>query len=59
MLTRLKSLWGAVRRLSGDDAYERYLAHHTEHHSTEPAQSKEAFFKEWQDSKWKGVKRCC
>jgi uncharacterized short protein YbdD (DUF466 family) len=55
----LKSLWGVVRRLSGDDAYERYLVHHAAHHPKEPAQSKEAFFKEWQDSKWKGVKRCC
>lgn len=21
--------------------------------------SREAFFKEWQDKKWKGIKRCC
>jgi uncharacterized short protein YbdD (DUF466 family) len=59
MLARLKSLWQAVRCLSGDDAYERYLAHHAEHHPKDAVQSKEAFFKEWQDSKWKGIKRCC
>ena len=52
MLNRLKALWRVVRRLSGDDAYERYLRHHAEQHV-------EAFFKQWQDGKWKGVKRCC
>ncbi|MBU3736066.1 MAG: YbdD/YjiX family protein, partial [Methylobacterium sp.] len=28
----LRLLWRSVRRLSGDDAYERYLAHHAAHH---------------------------
>jgi uncharacterized short protein YbdD (DUF466 family) len=55
----LRRLWQAVRRLSGDDAYERYLAHHAEHHPEEAPLSREAFFKQWQDNKWKGVKRCC
>ena len=54
-----------MRQLSGDDAYERYLQHYAEHHQSssddeaEPPLSKEAFFKEWQDKKWTGVKRCC
>jgi uncharacterized short protein YbdD (DUF466 family) len=52
-------LWKAIRRLSGDDAYERYLQQFAEHqHEGEPL-SREAFFKQWQDGKWKGVKRCC
>lgn len=55
----LKRCWRAVRRLSGDDAYERYLAHHAAHHPETPPLTREAFFKEWQDNKWKGVKRCC
>ena len=55
----LRWLWRAVRRLSGDDAYERYLAHHAAHHPEEAPLSREAFFKQWQDNKWKGVKRCC
>jgi len=59
MLTKLKSLWCVIRRLSGDDAYERYLQHHAEHHQDEPPLNREEFFKQWQDSKWKGVKRCC
>lgn len=53
--------WCTVRRLSGDDAYERYLQHFAEHHQAQglPPLSKQAYFKQWQDSKWTGIKRCC
>ena len=63
MIKTLKNLWKNIRQLSGDDAYERYLKHYAEHHAvqddTEPPLSREEFFKQWQDSKWKGIKRCC
>jgi uncharacterized short protein YbdD (DUF466 family) len=65
LIKSLKNLWARVRQLSGDDAYERYLQHYAEHHQSssedeaEPPLSKEAFFKELQDKKWTGVKRCC
>ena len=67
MLNKLKNAWKNIRQnirqLSGDDAYERYLVHYSEFHSgkddAEPPLSREAFFKEWQTSKWKGIKRCC
>jgi uncharacterized short protein YbdD (DUF466 family) len=65
LIKSLKNLWARVRQLSGDDAYERYLQHFAEHHQSgsageaEPLMTKEAFFKEWQDKKWTGVKRCC
>lgn len=55
----LKRLWRTVRRLSGDDAYERYLAHFAEHHPDQAPLTRDVFFKQWQDEKWKGVKRCC
>ncbi len=55
----LNSFWQLLRRLSGDDAYERYLRHYAEHPHDDPPLSREEFFKQWQDSKWKGVKRCC
>jgi uncharacterized short protein YbdD (DUF466 family) len=61
----LKNFWAKVRQLSGDDAYDRYLQHYAEYHQdglggqTEPPLSKEEFFKDWQDKKWTGVKRCC
>jgi uncharacterized short protein YbdD (DUF466 family) len=55
----LRQLWRAIRHLSGDDAYERYLVHYAAHHSDQPPLSREAFFRQWQDGKWQGVKRCC
>ncbi|MES1988464.1 MAG: YbdD/YjiX family protein [Pseudomonadota bacterium] len=71
MFEKLKAFWRYVRRLTGDDAYEQYLKHFAENHSehrknqtdttedTHMPLSREAFFKEWQDKKWKGIKRCC
>lgn len=69
-LNTVKSLWKNIRRLSGDDAYEQYLQHLEQHHAapcTEGAAlehallplSREEFFRQWQDRKWTGVKRCC
>jgi uncharacterized short protein YbdD (DUF466 family) len=55
----LRKVWNAIRRISGDDAYERYLIQHAEHHPGQPVLSREEFFRQWQDGRWKGVKRCC
>jgi len=74
--------WGVVRRLSGDDAYERYLEsfyrdsvmqnsgiQHVGNHQYDCRRThlqektlpltKQEYFKQWQDSKWTGIKRCC
>jgi uncharacterized short protein YbdD (DUF466 family) len=61
MIEKLKLVWKAVRRLSGDDAYEQYLKHFAQHHAEEDAAplDRAAFFKQWQDEKWTGIKRCC
>jgi uncharacterized short protein YbdD (DUF466 family) len=67
MLEILKDFWHYVRRLTGDDAYEQYLKHLAENHAAQEGSeekvliplTREAFFKEWQDKKWKGIKRCC
>ncbi len=50
-----RKFWCAIRQLSGDDAYERYLAHHT---ATTPLSRKE-FFQHEQQQKWSTIKRCC
>ena len=59
-----------IRQLSGEDAYERYLISFAEHqklhahemshlqHADKPL-TRKAFFKQWQDGKWTGIKRCC
>jgi uncharacterized short protein YbdD (DUF466 family) len=65
MRGKMKVIWQTVRQLSGDDAYERYLRHYANQHQGQgdlpchPPLSKDAFYKQWQDDKWNGVKRCC
>lgn len=61
-----KSVWQGIRQWSGDDAYERYLQHYAAHHAASddsgevpPPLSREAFYREWQENKWNGIKRCC
>ena len=51
--------WTYLRAVSGDDAYERYLAHHTTAHAGEPPMSRKDYFTEMQRRKWSGVSRCC
>ena len=55
----LNRLWQFIRRLSGDDAYERYLRHHAEAHGDEVVLGRKEFFKREQERKWNGVRRCC
>lgn len=54
-----KNIWKAIRRLSGDDGYERYLEHHAAAHPGMPALSRREWFAYQQRRKWSGVKRCC
>ena len=56
---RLHKLWHAIRQLSGDDAYECYLAHHTACHADAPRLSRKDFFLRQEQQKWGGIKRCC
>ncbi|MES1981525.1 MAG: YbdD/YjiX family protein [Pseudomonadota bacterium] len=51
--------WRALRELSGDDAYERYLAHHAACHADDVPLSRKAYFQRQQQQKWEGIKRCC
>lgn len=55
----LRQSWRAIRRLSGDDAYERYLAHHTACHADTAPLSRKEFFRHEQQQKWNAIKRCC
>ncbi|MEY3882645.1 MAG: hypothetical protein RIQ94_3441 [Pseudomonadota bacterium] len=65
MHATLKTVWRIIRRLSGDDAYEQYLKYYHRQHDINsicdqhPPLSKADFFKQWQDEKWTGIKRCC
>lgn len=55
----MKKLLKMIRRLSGDDAYERYLAHCSKAHPDQEPLSRKAFFARETDRKWSGVRRCC
>lgn len=59
MFETLRRSWRFVRRVSGDDAYERYLRHHAAAHAGERPLSRKAFFQREQDRKWGGIRRCC
>ena len=55
----LKHLWHYLRQVTGDDAYERYIAHRKLAHAGEPPLTRQQFFKMRQDEKWSKVSRCC
>jgi uncharacterized short protein YbdD (DUF466 family) len=56
---RLGVAWRWLRSASGDDAYERYLAHCAREHPDRPPVSRGAFYRESEQRKWSGVSRCC
>jgi uncharacterized short protein YbdD (DUF466 family) len=56
---RLATLWGWIRRLSGDDAFERYRAHQLACHPGAALMSRGEFYAHEQRRKWSGVSRCC
>jgi uncharacterized short protein YbdD (DUF466 family) len=55
----LKQGWRLLREMSGDDAYERYLAHHPAAHPGQPVLSRRAFFQRQQEQRFGSIKRCC
>jgi uncharacterized short protein YbdD (DUF466 family) len=56
---RLQRMWGWLRRLSGDDAYERYREHQALRHPGAPAMTRREFCADEERRKWSGVSRCC
>jgi uncharacterized short protein YbdD (DUF466 family) len=59
MAERLKRFWRMLRELSGDDAYERYLAHHAAHHANTAPLSRKEYFCRSEKAKWDDIRRCC
>jgi uncharacterized short protein YbdD (DUF466 family) len=58
-LRRAAAVVRLLRTLSGDDAYERYRAHHEQAHPGAAALTRRAFYEDAQRRKWSGVSRCC
>jgi uncharacterized short protein YbdD (DUF466 family) len=61
MRVALRRIWALLRELTGDDAYERYLAHWRAEHATSDGAplDRATFCREEQRRKWDGVRRCC
>jgi uncharacterized short protein YbdD (DUF466 family) len=64
LIAMIRKAWRLIRVISGDDAYERYLAHWQRHHQnasgndTTPLDRKSFHAAEIQ-RRWSGIKRCC
>ena len=59
MMKYLEQFWRTLRTLVGDDAYERYCAHHLYHHAHEPLLDRRSYYLKNQQAKWSGINRCC
>ena len=53
------AIWSLLRRLSGDDAYDRYVEHTAFAHVSELPLSKGEFEHQRQERKWSRISRCC
>ena len=59
ILRSLGWLWSVIRALSTDDAYDKYLAHHSAAHPEAAPLSRRMFYIRQQQEKWTGISRCC
>jgi uncharacterized short protein YbdD (DUF466 family) len=61
MIASIRRFWRALRTVTGDDAYERYLSHWLACHAHEGGEplSRKAFYEAEVRRRWSGVKRCC
>jgi uncharacterized short protein YbdD (DUF466 family) len=55
----LHKWWALLRRLSGDDAYERYLQHRRLHHAEGALLNRADFQRLECERRWNGIRRCC
>lgn len=58
-LSLLSYVWRVIRELSGDDAYERYIAQHAASYPDTTPLARKDFFLFQQQQKWSGIQRCC
>ena len=52
MTNPLRSIWDYLKEISGENAYDRYLAVHTATHPAKPAMSRNEFYRWRQDDKY-------
>jgi len=54
-----RRLWAVLRAVTGDDAYERYLAHRCARHPGERALDRAGFYRAELERRWRRPGRCC
>jgi len=54
-----RRLWSGLRAVTGDDAYERYLAHRLARHPGETVLGRGAFYRAELERRWVQPSRCC
>lgn len=64
LIAMIRKYWRLIRVISGDDAYERYLAHWQRHHQgakedATPLLDRKSFHAAEIQRRWSGIKRCC
>ncbi|HKZ74734.1 MAG TPA: YbdD/YjiX family protein [Steroidobacteraceae bacterium] len=60
MKALVRQLWQALRALTGDDAYERYLEHWRRAHAGERPLDAAQFHRQEEERRWSGgPNRCC
>ena len=55
----LSSGLSLLRGVTGDDAYEKYLAHMQATAASQPVMSEKEFFRAQMEQKWSCVSGCC
>ena len=54
-----RHLWNALRAISGDDAYDRYLEHHRRRHADAEPLPRAEFHVAEANRRWSQLNRCC
>jgi uncharacterized short protein YbdD (DUF466 family) len=61
MMGLFRYFWRGLRKLTGDDAYERYISRQSvcRRRCANEIPSRAAFFREALDNRWNRPNRCC
>jgi len=59
MANPLRSIWEYLKEISGENAYDRYLAVHTATHPGKPPMSRGEFYRARQDEKYANLGSRC
>jgi uncharacterized short protein YbdD (DUF466 family) len=54
-----RTWWSGLRSITGDDAYERYVAHRRHTHAGDALLDRGAFYRAELERRWSQPNRCC